>query len=205
MPFITEEIWSVFSQDKKSIMIDAFPTVNDEEIDGLTEDHMDKVIGTIKAVRNFRSEHQINPSKIIDKFFVRCKNQSAKEILETNKTIILNLSKVSNFSFDPSPVDIKKSARLLFKDVEIFLPLTSVAIILEEEKDRLRKKTVKLEKELTVVEKKLGNQDFLTKAPREVVEKVEAKAKEIRDAIKKIRAGADEITKMKGASGSGNV
>ena len=205
MPFITEEIRSVFLQDDKSIMIDSYPDVNDAEIDDVAEDEMDKVIGTVKSVRNFRSEHRIKPSMILGEVFICCKELSVQKILETNKNMILDLSKVSSFSFDISQVDIERSARLLFKDIEIFLPLTSATIQLEEEEDRLRKKTVKLEKELSVVEGKLGNKDFLTKAPREVVEKAEAKAKEMKEALKKINDGLDEIAKMKGSRKKENV
>ena len=84
-------------------MIDSYPVINDAEIDDVAEGQMAKVIGTIKAIRNFRSEHMIKPSKILDEVFIRCKEQSVQEILETNKPLILDLSKVSDLSFDYTP------------------------------------------------------------------------------------------------------
>jgi valyl-tRNA synthetase len=203
MPFITEEIRSVFSQDGKSIMIDSYPNVNNAEIDDVAEGQMDKVIGTVKAVRNFRSEHRIKPSKILDKVFIRCKELSVQEILETNKPLILDLSKVSTLSFDFKPTDIERTTRVLFEEIEIFIPLG--AIELEEEEDRLRKRAAKLEKELSVVERKLGNKDFLAKAPTEVVEKVVAKAHELSETLNKICKDIEDIKRMKEAADSGNA
>ncbi len=45
----------------------------------------------------------------------------------------------------------------------------------EEERNRLRKEIKKIEKEIAGSNKKLSNQDFLEKAPADIVEKVKEK------------------------------
>ena len=52
--------------------------------------------------------------------------------------------------------------------VEIFLPLTGIIDFTEEER-RLAKEMEKIGKELAQAQRKLTNEDFLAKAPAEVV------------------------------------
>jgi valyl-tRNA synthetase len=57
---------------------------------------------------------------------------------------------------------------------------------LDKEIARLRKERATLEKELERVNKKLNNQGFLEKAPKEVVEKEEQKQRDYVEMLKKV-------------------
>ena len=59
--------------------------------------------------------------------------------------------------------------------------------------ERIEKEIAKLSKELASVAKKLHNQDFLAKAPPEVVDKVKLQRQELLDKQQKIQANLDKI------------
>ena len=69
--------------------------------------------------------------------------------------------------------------------VEVYLPLKAL-IDVEVETARLNKELAGLQKEMQRVSGKLQNQGFLAKAPKEVVEKEQAKAEEFAAKIKTI-------------------
>ncbi|HLA00435.1 MAG TPA: hypothetical protein VJZ24_02220, partial [Thermodesulfovibrionales bacterium] len=77
--------------------------------------------------------------------------------------------------------------------MEVYVLLKGVLNI-DAEMDRLKKATADLEGSLSFLNKKLHNEDFLLRAPREVVEKEKAKYEElsmrkerIKESIKKLR------------------
>ena len=62
--------------------------------------------------------------------------------------------------------------------MELFVPLEGV-LDFGEEKKRIGKKINKLEKDFSVLERKLKNEDFLKNAPAEIVEKDREKHNEL--------------------------
>ena len=62
----------------------------------------------------------------------------------------------------------KGAAQILLEDVTLALPLADV-IDVAEERARLEREKGKAESELAKLDKKLGNQQFLSKAPPEVI------------------------------------
>jgi len=63
----------------------------------------------------------------------------------------------------------KDSAQIVLGEAIYALPLAGV-IDLGAEKSRLGKDIVKLDSEIAVIDKKLGNEQFVSKAPEEVIE-----------------------------------
>lgn len=62
MPFITEEIWQVLTNESSMIILESYP-VYDASIDYSEEEKaFEKVISAIKAVRNTRTEMNVVPS-----------------------------------------------------------------------------------------------------------------------------------------------
>ena len=74
----------------------------------------------------------------------------------------------------------------------IFVSLEDI-IDFKKEISRLEKEIGKLGKELAVVSKKLGNEDFLSKAPEEIVEKVREKHDILFEKQRKLQTNLDRI------------
>jgi valyl-tRNA synthetase len=69
---------------------------------------------------------------------------------------------------------------------------------MEEEARRLQKEILKVEKESAFVMKKLSNEQFLSKAPPEVVQEVKEKAQEFRTQREKLEESLAKIKEMLG-------
>lgn len=67
----------------------------------------------------------------------------------------------------------------------------------DSESKRLEKELTKLEKEFGVTKKKLANEDFLQRAPAEVIEKEREKATRLREKMEKIRALHDKMKSLR--------
>ena len=177
MPFVTEEIWHKLPGTRDSIMKAVFPADRKDSAEISREDkaeaEMDLLIDLISAVRNIRGEMNISPSLNLTAM-VQTKETHIKNTLEQHQDIIINLAKLSAFSINESSERPKSSATAVVGGATIFVPLEGI-IDFSKEAQRLEKEMNKLEKELAAVSKKLENENFLNKAPHDVVEQVKAK------------------------------
>jgi valyl-tRNA synthetase len=197
MPFITEEIWQQFPQRKEneSIMIAEFPKPNERYDDKAVEDEMALIIEVTNALRNIRGEMNLPPGEQIT-VLLRTKSKEIEKRLQENQSFIQLLALVKEFKFGQ---DIEKplySAFVAVQDVEIFVPMDRSRM--EEEAKRLQKEIVKIEKESGFVLKKLSNEQFLAKAPPEIVQDVKEKALEFRSQREKLEESLNKIRKMIG-------
>jgi valyl-tRNA synthetase len=177
MPFVTEEIWHKLPGTQESIMKAVFPADRKDSADIRREDkaesEMDLLIDLISAVRNIRGEMNISPSLNLTAM-VHTEETDIKTTLEHHQDIIINLAKLGAFSVNQSAERPKSSATAVVGGATIFVPLEGI-IDFAKEARRLEKEMNKLEKELAAVSKKLENENFLNKAPQDVVEQVKAK------------------------------
>jgi valyl-tRNA synthetase len=177
MPFITEEIWQQLplKRGNGSIMVSDFPKPNPFFDDEEVADEMGLLIEIITAIRNIRGEMNVPPGEQI-MGILRTKDAELKERLERNRSFIQNLAKVKELMIGE---EIKKpaySALAVVRNVEIFIPMNQSRM--EEEMKRLQKEILKIEKEIAFVGKKLSNEQFISKAPSEVVQKEKEKVLE---------------------------
>jgi valyl-tRNA synthetase len=197
MPFITEEIWQKLPQRKEneSIMIAEFPKPNERYDDKAVEDEMVLIIEVTNALRNIRGEMNLPPGEQIT-VLLRTKSKEMEKRLQENQSFIQLLALVKEFKFGR---DIEKplySAFVAVQDVEIFVPMDRSRM--EEEAKRLQKEIVKIEKESGFVLKKLSNEQFLSKAPPEIVQEVKEKELEFRSQREKLEESLNKIREMIG-------
>ena len=102
------------------------------------------------------------------KLYLRLTDPSSKASIVAHEQIILVLARGSGLTFLMDEKNPLSSASGVFEGMEIFIPLKGI-IQFEEEEKRLDKELDTLRKEWTRIEKKLANEDFLQKAPEEVV------------------------------------
>jgi valyl-tRNA synthetase len=197
MPFITEEIWQQFPQRKEneSIMIAEFPKPNKQFDDEAVREEMALIIEVTNALRNIRGEMNLPPGEQIT-VLLRTKSKEMEKRLQDNQSFIQLLALVKEFKFGR---DIEKplySAFVAVQAVEIFVPMDRSRM--EEEAKRLQKEIVKIEKESVFVMKKLSNEQFLSKAPPEIVQEVKKKALEFRSQREKLEESLSKIREMIG-------
>ena len=177
MPFITEEIWQHLPHEGQSIMIAPWPVADDNLMDDTVEKQMTAVMDVIKAIRNMRAEvnaapgHKAPATVLVD--------EDLKAVFAANGDYIRQLGTVDTLTLggmeDTAP---ENAMAAVVNGAKVYLPLKGL-IDVEKELARLQKELDGAEKEAKRTAGKLNNQNFLAKAPAEVVEKEKTKQTEI--------------------------
>ena len=183
MPYISEEIWQrvaplagTYVGDDASIMHQAWPEADESKIDEQATRDIEWLKGVIIAVRNIRAEMNIAPGKPLDVLLTKGKPEDA-ERLEQNRRFLAKLAKLESVTWLANPEDAPLSATQLVGDMEVLVPMADL-IDKDAELARLAKEIEKQDKLIGGIEKKLGNDGFIAKAPVAVVEKERAKLAE---------------------------
>jgi valyl-tRNA synthetase len=195
MPFVTEEIWQQLPRrrENESIMVAEFPGPDERYDDESAADEMELIIDVISAVRNIRGEMNLPPGERIV-VLLRTKSEEVEKRLRENQSFIQSLALVKGFEFGRNLEKPLYSDFVAVRDVEIFVPMERSRM--EEEARRLQKEIAKIEKETTFVLKKLSNEQFLSKAPPEVVQEVKEKAMEFRSQRERLEESFNKIKGM---------
>ena len=195
MPYITEELWQrvapLASVKADTIMLCAYPQANDELIDSAAIEELEWVKQFIMGVRQIRSEMDIKPGKPLP---VICQNGSNldQQRLEQNKSLLVSLARLESINWLEASEQSPESATSLVGDMNLLIPLAGL-IDKDAELSRLQKNIQKLEQEVSRIEAKLSNENFVSRAPDEVVNKEKDKLAEARSALASLQAQADRI------------
>ncbi len=174
MPFVTEELFqSLPNKDSDSIMISSWPDVEKALIKDEIEDKIEVFKHLITGIRNIRSMMNIQPKQMI-KVILSTKDKTKQDLASEMEEYIKFLAGVEEVTIKKDRSKIEQSAVNVMDNIEIFVPLKGLVDI-KKEKERLNKKAEELKKELSGVEKKLKNKNFMEKAKKEAVEKVKNK------------------------------
>jgi valyl-tRNA synthetase len=195
MPFVTEEIWQKIkplaagiknqSESRESIMISEYPQSSSRDYEA--EENMSYIIDAVTGIRTIRGELNISPSLKLSAS-IKAITPAAGNILRENVHYIKSIARAEGIEIG---TDIKKpsgSATSIKSSMEIFVPLKGILNIAAE-MDRLKKDKAKVDTTLVNLGKKLFNDDFLQKAPKEIIEKEKAKYDELMIMRDKISEG----------------
>ncbi|AAZ27693.1 valyl-tRNA synthetase [Colwellia psychrerythraea 34H] len=190
MPFITETIWqrvqplSDFSKNGDSIMVQAFPQFDESKCDQQAIDDLEWVKQFIIAIRNIRGEMDISPSKELP-VLLKNVNDNDQRRLDENEQFLSSLAKLESITVLADDEQGPASASAVVGDLSVLIPMAGL-IDKEAELARLDKAIEKLEKEAGRVRGKLGNENFVSKAPAAVIEKEQAKLADAESTLAKI-------------------
>ena len=188
MPFITAEIWASLpgNQASSDIALELFPSSHAAEVDPEAARNMELVMGIISSVRTIRSELNIAPSLKLTAV-VRSASQTHVDVLRLNEQLIKTLARLEALILDKNAEPPKASGSNVFEGNEVIVPLEG-AIDFDAELARLDKEFAKLEKEHAMLSGKLRNESFVTKAPKELVERDQARVAELAETMQKLEA-----------------
>jgi valyl-tRNA synthetase len=195
IPFVTEEIWSKLPGTEGSIMRAVFPLDNPAAADisesPEAEARMETVMSVITGIRNVRGEMNIPPSAALDAI-VQSPDEAVREAIESQSPMITDLARLKSFTVASPGERPKAAATAVLENAAVFVSLEGILDI-DKEVMRLEKEKTKIDKELTGITKKLNNEDFLAKAPDDVVEKVREKHRGLMEKRQKLDVNMEKI------------
>jgi valyl-tRNA synthetase len=204
IPFVTEEIWHKLPGTSGSIMEAVYPTDNPGNAalrrDAAAEADMETVMAVITGVRNVRGEMNIQPSLSLP-VKVQAEDAAVRELLDRERAVIVDLARLSSFDVEAPGERPRAAATAVTANATVFVSLEGI-IDFSVEAGRLEKERGKVEKELSGVSKKLNNEDFLAKAPDDVVAKVRERHEALSEKYEKLTANLERIRELAEDGGS---
>ena len=201
IPFITEEVWHLLGEiapqrglepasAADSIMIAPWPTSNPAHQDGEIESRFACFQAVLGGVREIRSRQNIPPRQQIE-FSVRCDRPTA-ELLRPLQPYFASMAAAQAIAWGPDTAAPPISSNTSLPGIEIFVDLTEL-IDVDAEKARSEKERVRLTGAVRGKEKKLSNEQFVQRAPAEVVQKERASLEELRAQLVSIEATLENL------------
>jgi valyl-tRNA synthetase len=195
MPFVTEELWRVTGEvgPKRETMLVLAPwPVHEGLADDKAEAEIGWIVDLVSAVRSVRSEMNVPAGAQIPLALVAGKD--TRERAGRWNDALKRLARLSEISFVETPPS--GSVQLLVRGEIAALPLAGV-IDLAAERARLEKELGKIADDISRIDKKLGNADFMARAPEEVVEEQRERREEAEGRQAKVR---EALERLKGAA-----
>ncbi len=186
MPFVTEEIFTNLQDTEESIMISAWPMVEDDFSFEEAEEAVELVKEAVRAIRNVRTGMNVPPSRKA-KIFVVSEDQKVLEIFKKNSLFFQTLAGGSSLAIqsDKTGIDEDAVSAVIAKAI-IYLPFAELVDI-EKEIERLQKEEKRLMGELTRSEKMLSNEKFISKAPQAKIDEEKAKQQKYQEMMEQVR------------------
>lgn len=198
MPFLTEELWAqkanagapraVPAGEAGLVCLTRWPELS-ALVDEKAEAEIGFVVDLISDIRSIRSETNVPGGTQVPLVLVRA-SAGTKAAALAWAPMIERLARLSAIEFaDEAP---GQSAQIIVRGEVAALPLAGI-IDLDAERGRLNKELGKLDQDIVAVERKLGNPDFMARAPEEIVEEnrerkaaAEARKLKIREALERL-------------------
>src|SRR6185295_171999 len=169
MPFLTEELWQRLPGHEEihpeTICLAPYPRREERWEDAATEAGMQALIEVVTRVRALRAEMGLPPKAKLD-LHLAAADSTVGRLLEQQAPLLRSLARVETVTFGPAPEGARRD---LVAGVEIGVAVEKQEMSAEE-LARLAKELEKLTAEISRAEERLGNADFLAKAPAHVVE-----------------------------------
>jgi len=176
IPFITEEIWNKLPDRKKPLMKRDFPGARAELKHPDVEGKLASLQKMIEATRNVRGEMNIPTGKEI-KVMIDTEDEELGKLAKKKLVYFSELADVSELQVGSGLDRPDNSARRILEKAEVLVPLEGL-IDIESERERIKGELEEVKQNLASTERKLNNEDFLKKAPEEVVAKEKDKREE---------------------------
>tara|TARA_B100001996_G_scaffold336862_1_gene288396 strand:+ start:830 stop:3574 length:2745 start_codon:yes stop_codon:yes gene_type:complete len=172
IPYITEELWKEMNNlgyTSDAILMNAkFPSQQKVFHDKNIHNEIDVLKNIINIIRKTRSDLNIHPKNKLD-VFCKTNDNFIKNVINSNKDIIISLVKINQLEINSNNYNIDKCITVTLKNLKIFIPIKDI-IDIAVEKNRLTKNLLNLEANLVKIENKLNNKNFIEKAPSNIIE-----------------------------------
>ncbi len=204
IPFLTEEVWQHLARvaplrglsdpqpAAPSVMIAPWPTADPALRDPQIEEQFAEFQAVLGGIREVRSRQNIPPKETIE-FSIHCPAEVAHR-LERMAGYFAAMAKARCLGMGPHITPPERSASVALAGIEVFVDIRRF-IDVEAEIARLEKELTGLAGRLGGLEKKLGNADFVNRAPADVVQRERERLGELVAQQSKVSTALEDLRK----------
>lgn len=164
MPYVTEEIYSMLPvKEQESIMISSYPVFNKEEIFNESKEILEKVLEDIVAIRNLKATNKVTKDSLVE--------------IKTEE----NLLKVYSSQLKIKKENLVNEVPSSLKNINYKSKYIDITYYFEQEEVDNNKILEEIEKLTASIERRkklLANENYVNKAPKNIVELDREKLKE---------------------------
>jgi valyl-tRNA synthetase len=202
MPFVAESIWQALAgagferglptpdPAAESVVIAPWPDLPASWKDGETEHRIARMQELVRIVREIRNRYNVDARTNLD-VFVRCDNAVADDF-RILLPFITMLAGVGRLECGPNTQKPPQAASHVHPEFEAYVSLRGLIDVAEESK-RLEKQLAEKRKHLQGAHAKLGNANFVDKAPPEIVQQQQDLVADLQNQIKVIEVNLREL------------
>ncbi len=165
IPFITEELWQsvapLAGKSGSSIMLQAYPKADTDTVNQSAIAQVTLLQEIVTACRSLRSEMNLSPAQRVPLIAA-----GDATVLNALSPYISNLAKLSEVQIVTGLPEGDAAVAIVGE----FKLMLKVEIDVAAERERLDKEVTRLSNEVTKAQAKLGNENFVARAPAAVVE-----------------------------------
>ncbi len=166
-PFVTEELWRQLGDGSAQLMTSEWPELSDALVDAAAAAEIDWVVRLISEVRAVRSEMNV-PAGARTDLLMRDAGADTARRLGLYGDVIKRLARIGGIETLDGAVP-EGAIQIVIDEATAVLPLAGV-IDVAAEQARLKREIDKVQGDIAKFDKKLTNEQFLAKAPPEVIE-----------------------------------
>ena len=144
----------------------------------------------ISAVRNIRASLNVSPGRQAN-LTIRGDDKKCS-MLHANENYLKRLAKLDDISSGVTVEKPAQSATAVVEGLELFVPLTGL-IDLNKEIERLERQILDMEGRLSSVSRKLGNKNFVERAPENVISHERDKMQKYESNLSKLQQNLEAL------------
>jgi valyl-tRNA synthetase len=185
IPFISEELWAKIPKSKgasEHLMASSWPDPSPTAKDKKAAQAMTVLQEIVTKLRNIRSEMGIPMTQPIE-VLVKQSSLETVNLIKNQEIILKSLnSRVGKLQIDKDIQRPKAAAAAVVPGATLYVPLAGL-IDFAKERARLEKELGTLREDAERLSKKMSNQDFITHAPAEEIEKAKNRLEQAQERI----------------------
>ncbi|MEM6653466.1 MAG: valine--tRNA ligase, partial [Pseudomonadota bacterium] len=192
MPFITETLWEQTAARESFLMQQAWPGLSAEFSDPDATAEMDWVLSVISQMRSVRSDVNVPAGAKVPVSFIGA-NEITTQRIETHRDVIMRLARLATLEHaDAAPAG---GVKTIVGEATLVLEIADL-IDAGEEVARLDKQLGKIGGEIAGLEKRLGNEAFVAKAPADIVTEQRQRLADLKGTHDKLSLARDQLAAL---------
>ncbi|MAI92083.1 valine--tRNA ligase [Ponticaulis sp.] len=196
MPFITEELWEQLAEfgpgRDQFLMLQAYPAFGADLLNEKAAEEVDWVIEFITEIRGLRGDLNVPAGAKLRLALVAAEGDIIQRT-QAYAPLIERLARLEHIAFESDVPD--GAVQMIHRGTRAAL-VVSDALDISAEKERLSKELSKIDGEIMKISKKLGNENFMAKAPAEVVEEQRSRMAEYGEKKEKLSGALQSFEGM---------